>query len=48
MKDETKHESVKGRSRCGRGNTRTTKKENVTCGRCKLLAKFAAKREKGK
>lgn len=53
MKNETVHESVslgarmRG-SRCGKGETRTTKPEKVTCGRCKLLAKFAAKRAKEK
>lgn len=46
MKNETMHLSVKGRSLCGRGHARTIKSERVTCGRCKLLAKFAAKREK--
>jgi hypothetical protein len=34
---------------CGRGVGRMTKRNSqVTCGRCKLLAKFAAKRAKNK
>jgi hypothetical protein len=49
---ETMHESVRNGgfagTRCGKGLKRTTKKEKVTCGRCKLLAKFAAKRAKNK
>lgn len=31
---------------CGKGILRTNKDSKVTCGRCKLLAKFAAKRAK--
>lgn len=51
MKNETMHEAVmrngKPATRCGRGFLQRTRVvKNVTCGRCKLLAKFAAKRAK--
>jgi hypothetical protein len=50
VKKETMHKLawVKGYSStvCGKGYVRTNKDAKVTCGRCKLLAKFAAKRAK--
>jgi hypothetical protein len=49
-KGKTIHKLVwrKGKSGtlCGRGFDRTNKDKKVTCGRCNLLAKFAAKRAK--